>query len=73
MKKFLFSTITFLLLFSPLSAEEKCKSLLSKLNPDCNFIGKGAKKLKTISENNKTVGEATNNIGETIKKLKKNK
>ena len=30
MKKLLFSTITFLLLFSPLSAEEKCKSLLSK-------------------------------------------
>jgi len=45
----------------------KCQTMLQKLNPDCNFIGKGAKKLKQISKENKTIDQTFNKIKEKIK------
>ena len=44
--------------------------MLQKLKPSCNMIGKGAKKLKVISENNKTINQTLENSG-VIKKNKK--
>jgi hypothetical protein len=50
------------------SDESKCQSTLQKLKPSCNFIGKGAKKLKQISEENKTIDQTYNKIKEKITK-----
>ena len=50
------------------SSENKCETALQKLKPSCNFIGKGAKKLKEISEENKTIDQTYNKIKEKIKK-----
>ena len=62
--------IFFIMLFSTTvySNEIKCNSPLSKLKPECNFIGKGAKKLKSISENNKTINQSLENLGVVEKK-----
>ena len=63
--------ITSMLLFSSSfinAAEPKCDTRLSKLNPDCNFIGKGFKKMKDFSKKNKTIDQSYNNIKEKLKK-----
>ena len=63
--------LIFILIFcsSQLLAKEiKCDSILSKLKPACNFIGKGAKKLKIISENNKTIDQSYKKIKNKITK-----
>ncbi|MDC1092997.1 hypothetical protein OAS35_02690 [Pelagibacteraceae bacterium] len=67
--------IFFIMLFSTTvySNEIKCNSPLSKLKPECNFIGKGAKKLKSISENNKTINQSLENLGVVEKKDPKKK
>tara|TARA_B100000029_G_C16987242_1_gene746058 strand:+ start:77 stop:301 length:225 start_codon:yes stop_codon:yes gene_type:complete len=73
MKKILF--ILVVLIFNPYSiiAEEiKCNTALSKLNPKCNFIGKGMEKMKKFSEKNKTLDQSYENIKTTVeKKIKK--
>ena len=65
-----FYAITILLLFNtPMYSNEiKCNTALNKLKPECNFIGKGAKKLKAISENNKTINKSLENAGILKKK-----
>ena len=72
--KFLYR-IFFIILFSTTaySNEIKCNTALSKLKPECNFIGKGAKKLKSISENNKTINQSLENFGVLEKKDPKKK
>ena len=50
------------------SNEIKCETTLQKLKPSCNFIGTGAKKLKELSEKNKTIDQTYNTIKEKIKK-----
>ena len=71
MKKILFKLIILLFSSTALYSDEiKCNSTLSKLKPECNFIGKGAKKLKAISEKNKTIDKTLENVG-IIKKDRK--
>ena len=71
MKKTLFKLIIILICSSPAySNEVKCNTTFSKLKPECNFIGKGAKKLEAISEKNKTINQSLENVG-IIKKNKK--
>ena len=71
MKKTLYKLILLLFFSSPLYSNEiKCNTALSKLQPECNFIGKGAKKLKAISEENKTIDQTLENVG-VIKKDRK--
>jgi hypothetical protein len=65
-------TLILFLSTSVYANEINCKSALSKLKPECNFIGKGAKKLKMISENNKTIDQSLENIG-ILKKDRKKK
>ena len=68
MKKTLYKLVLLLLFSTPLYSNEiKCNTTLSKLKPECNFIGKGAKKLKSLSENNKTIDQTLENAG-VIKK-----
>ena len=57
MKKIL--TIFFIISLNNISYsnQPKCETALQKLKPSCNFIGEGAKKLKEISEENKTIDE----------------
>ena len=50
------------------SNQPKCETALQKLKPSCNFIGEGAKKLKEISEENKTIDETYKKVKEKIKK-----
>tara|TARA_Y100000816_G_scaffold279323_1_gene251472 strand:+ start:186 stop:395 length:210 start_codon:yes stop_codon:yes gene_type:complete len=50
------------------SNEIKCETALQILKPSCNFIGTGAKKLKELSEKNKTIDQTYNTIKEKIKK-----
>lgn len=59
--------LIFLSNYTILNAKEKnCQSVLQKLKPSCNVLGKGAKKLKMISENNKTVSQTLKNQGVKI-------
>ena len=52
--------------------ELKCNTTLGKLNPKCNFIGKGMEKMKKFSEQNKTLDQSFKNIKDNVeKKLKK--
>lgn len=53
------------------SNEIKCQTTLQKLRPACNFIGKGTKKLKSISDNNKTINQTLENAGILKKDRKK--
>tara|TARA_B100000767_G_scaffold240155_1_gene235786 strand:+ start:1380 stop:1700 length:321 start_codon:yes stop_codon:yes gene_type:complete len=69
MKKTWYTLSLILFLSTSIYANEiKCNTTLSKLKPECNFIGKGAKKLKSISENNKTIGQSLVNAGVLKKK-----
>ena len=69
MKKTWYTLSLILFLSTSMYANEiKCNTTLSKLKPECNFIGKGAKKLKSISENNKTIGKSLENAGVLKKK-----
>ena len=73
MKKIL--CISIILFFSSYSVNAKvtkCNNTLSKLNPKCNFIGKGMEKMKKFSEKNKTLDQSFKNIKTNVeKKLKK--
>ena len=54
-------------------AEEKkvnCSTTLSKLKPECNFIGSGVKTLKQFSGKHKTVGQSLGIEGGEKKTLK---
>ena len=75
MKIIFYKVVLFLLLFntSVFSNEIKCNTILSKLKPECNFIGIGAKKLKLISNNNKTINQSLENAGVIEKKDPKKK
>jgi len=75
MKIIFYKVVLFLLLFntSVFSNETKCNTTLSKLKPECNFIGIGAKKLKSISNNNKTINQSLENAGVIAKKDPKKK
>jgi len=53
-----------------LAETANCKSILQKLKPSCNIVGAGAKKLKKLSEDNKTVGDTLGNAGIIKKKSK---
>ena len=68
MKKIL--TIFFIISLNNISYsnQPKCETALQKLKPSCNFIGTGAKKLKELSEKNKTIDQTYNTIKEKIKK-----
>jgi hypothetical protein len=67
MKKIIFSVLVLIFCSTHLLAKDvKCDSQLSKLKPACNFIGKSAKKLKMISENNKTIDQSYKNIKDKI-------
>ena len=69
MKKTWYTLSLILFLSTSIYANEiKCNTTLSKLKPECNFIGKGAKKLKSISENNKTIAKSLINAGVLKKK-----
>ena len=69
MKKTWYTLSLILFLSTSMYANEiKCNTTLSKLKPECNFIGKGAKKLKSISENNKTIAKSLINAGVLKKK-----
>jgi hypothetical protein len=73
MKNILYKLV--ILLFcstSVYSNEPNCSTTFSALKPDCNFIGKSAKKLKSISENNKTIDKTLENKGILKKDRKKN-
>ena len=70
MKKTWYTLSLILFLSTSMYANEiKCNTTLSKLKPECNFIGKGAKKLKSISENNKTIAKSLINAGVLKKKI----
>ena len=68
MKKIL--TIFFIIILNNISYsnQPKCETALQKLKPSCNFIGEGAKKLKKISEENKTIDKTYKKVKEKIKK-----
>jgi hypothetical protein len=62
-KKFLYTIALSLLINLPMKANElNCDSVLSKLKPSCNFIGKGKDKLNAFSKKNKTIGDTYRNI-----------
>ena len=73
MKKILYIAIVLIFNFHSLNADElKCNTTLGKLNPKCNFIGKGMEKMKKFSEKNKTLDQSYNNIKKSVeKKIKK--
>ena len=63
MKYILISLIYLTMTMSSLAADKKkCITALSILKPSCNVIGKGVKKLKKISSENKTIGQSIENI-----------
>ena len=67
MKKIIASIFVFSVFSSQLLAENvNCDTRLSKLKPACNFVGKGFKKLKKVSEDNKTINQSYNNIKDKI-------
>ena len=68
--KFILLILIFLIPHNITFANKNCEKMLQKLKPSCNMIGKGAKKLKVISENNKTINQTLENSG-VIKKNKK--
>jgi hypothetical protein len=69
MKKLLVPVFVLIFCSSQLLAKDfKCDTKISKLKPACNFIGKGANKLKKLSENNKTINQSYINIKNKIKK-----
>ena len=51
-----------------LAEDDKCQTALQKLKPSCNIIGKGAKKLKQLSEENKTINQTYENIKKKLEK-----
>jgi hypothetical protein len=68
MKKIVVSVFVLIFCSSQLLAKDvKCDTKISKFKPACNFIGKGASKLKMISENNKTINQSYKNIKNKIK------
>ena len=73
MKKILYIFIVLIFNSYAVNAEEvKCDTALSKLNPKCNFVGKGMEKMKKFSQENKTLDQSYKNIKKTVKeKLKK--
>jgi len=73
MKKILYIFIVLIFNSYAVSAEEvKCDTALSKLNPKCNFVGKGMEKMRKFSQENKTLDQSYKNIKTTVKeKLKK--
>ena len=73
MKKILYIAIVLIFNFHSVNADElKCNTTLGKLNPKCNFIGKGMEKMKKFSEQNKTLDQSFKNIKNNVeKKLKK--
>ena len=72
-KKILYISIALFLSSYAVSAEEiNCETALKRLNPKCNFIGKGMKKMKTFSAKNRTLDQSYDNIKSAVKeKLKK--
>ena len=61
--------ISILLIFNSYSVnakEVKCDTALNKLNPKCNFIGKGMEKMKKFSEKNTTLDQSYKNIKKTV-------
>ena len=73
MNKILYIFIILIFNSYAVSAEEvKCDTALSKLNPKCNFVGKGMEKMRKFSQENKTLDQSYKNIKTTVKeKLKK--
>ena len=68
MKKILYIILIFN--FNPINAEEvKCDTALSKLNPKCNFVGKGMEKMKKFSKENKTLDQSYKNIKDKSKTI----
>ena len=58
MKKILYIFIVLIFNSYAVSAEEvKCDTALSKLNPKCNFVGKGMEKMRKFSQENKTLDQ----------------
>ena len=70
--KFILLIIIFLIPHNIAFADQNCETMLQKLKPSCNVIGKGAKKLKKISENNKKINQTLENKGVITEKNKKN-
>ena len=73
MKKILYIFIVLIFSCNPINAKEvKCDTVLNKLKPKCNLIGKGMDKMKKFSKNNKTLDQSFGNIKKTVKeKLEK--
>ena len=73
MNKILYIFIILIFNSYAVNAEEvKCDTALSKLNPKCNFVGKGMEKMRKFSQENKTLDQSYKNIKTTVKeKLKK--
>jgi hypothetical protein len=68
MKKILYIILIFN--FNPINAEEvKCDTALSKLNPKCNFLGKGMEKMKKFSKENRTLDQSYKNIKDKSKTI----
>ena len=70
--KFILLIIIFLIPNNIAFADQNCETMLQKLKPSCNVINKGAKKIKKISENNKTINQTLANKGVITEKKKKN-
>jgi hypothetical protein len=69
MKIIIYISLLFLFSFTLISAAEpNCTTTLSKLKPECNFIGKGVDKMKNFSKKNKTIDQSINNISDAVKK-----
>jgi hypothetical protein len=47
-----------------------CNSNISKLKAECNFIGKGFKKMKSFSQKNKTIDQSTDNLKKSLGNVK---
>ena len=74
MKKILYILIVLIFNSYSVNAEEaECNTALKKLNPKCNFIGKGMEKMKKFSEKNKTLDQSFKNVETNIKKKLKKK
>lgn len=71
MKKIIYIVIFSFISSSSFSNEKKinCESVLSKLKPNCNFVGSSVKQLKNFSSKHKTIGQ-TLGIKKSSKTLK---
>jgi len=70
MKKISYILIMLIFNSHPINAEEvKCDTALSKLNPKCNFVGKGMEKMKKFSKENKTLDQSYKNIKDKSKTI----